>query len=783
MLTPNPRSNNTNELFLYYLNKDTTSQHDHDPKPKDLPSMNELIEYCEKYPRLLTLRDSPLKYLQDPKVPKMVVHDWYIYIASEYTKDMVKRIIDDWEMKYMEMKGSILALETFGLLVDQLYQLCQHIFLAPSMNWHGYSPMTFPDLKHRLYDTFCNIITSLLPPSLNTLLQDYYCHMYQSLFEKGHSLDNNDDDSVMDQDRHTTLMNDDTRYIIEAPCTRGFPYQDNALYWILTHSLDENLPEMISVGDISNYLLKKQLDSLMASCPPSHLATTQQQPPDDQQKGTTNTTKDHSSSTSEHTSVSMATTSTTDSPNTLSRFIDLCQKCHALNLLPPWKRMIHTWISQRLENDRWARNWTTHVLAIQLDWLQKTVLPWLSHIIAPFPYVSFVEKTDSNLWFDFLRVKIKVEHILYREYYDSRSKHIFDIILDFPTSKPVTEDLMIIIGKTRQMGHLRDTIMESLNKRLLHQGASATDIIQQYLSCVRLMKLMDPSCEALLPIVRQVESYMINYRDDSLDGVIEIIRQSEDYDLVPINEQDVYVFSDSELNDENMAMLDDSSQVERLQKKSNDLFAMLISLSGSKTKFVEKYKEVMSKSLMLAQDYNADQEVITLELVKQHFTENIMSGCDVMIKDMSNARRVNRKIHERLPNLDERFYATVISKLYWPEQPEELEINLIPTIHSTMESYAQEFTNIKPSRKLIWLPSQGSMTIELEFENKSREFTVDIPSAHVISLFEKDNRLTKKQVMDRTGLPSAMILASLIFWHKNGVLRLDSDGYYRLLEN
>lgn len=51
--------------------------------------------------------------------------------------------------------------------------------------------------------------------------------------------------------------------------------------------------------------------------------------------------------------------------------------------------------------------------------------------------------------------------------------------------------------------------MHSLDSRLLHQGASATDIIQQYISCIRLMKLMDPSCEALLPIVRQVETYMM----------------------------------------------------------------------------------------------------------------------------------------------------------------------------------------------------------------------------------------------------------------------------------
>lgn len=58
-----------------------------------------------------------------------------------------------------------------------------------------------------------------------------------------------------------------------------------------------------------------------------------------------------------------------------------------------------------------------------------------------------------------------------------------------------------------------------------------------------------------------------------------------------------------------------------------------------------------------------------------------------------------------------------------------------------MKSYAEEFTNVKPSRKLVWLPSQGSMTIELEFDNRSQEFTVDPPTAHVIALFEQSKSI------------------------------------------
>lgn len=63
-------------------------------------------------------------------------------------------------------------------------------------------------------------------------------------------------------------------------------------------------------------------------------------------------------------------------------------------------------------------------------------------------------------------------------------------------------------------------------------------------------------------------------------------------------------------NNRQLALYFYIGQVERLQKKSNDPVAMLISLCGSRTKFAEKYKEAMAKSLLLSQDYDTDQEVM-----------------------------------------------------------------------------------------------------------------------------------------------------------------------------
>lgn len=54
----------------------------------------------------------------------------------------------------------------------------------------------------------------------------------------------------------------------------------------------------------------------------------------------------------------------------------------------------------------------------------------------------------------------------------------------------------------------------------------------------------------------------------------------------------------------------------------------------------------------------------------------------------------------------------------------------------SLEEYDQEFRKIKKSRKLKFLPTKGSVRLNLEFE--SRTFTVDVSpeAATILSLFE-----------------------------------------------
>eukprot|EP00494_Astrolonche_serrata_P033429 UN33698 len=61
-----------------------------------------------------------------------------------------------------------------------------------------------------------------------------------------------------------------------------------------------------------------------------------------------------------------------------------------------------------------------------------------------------------------------------------RIKEIFDIVVDFPESKPALGDLKICVDKSNL--NFYDDMVACFTKRLLHPGARTTDIIDAYIN-------------------------------------------------------------------------------------------------------------------------------------------------------------------------------------------------------------------------------------------------------------------------------------------------------------
>lgn len=57
-----------------------------------------------------------------------------------------------------------------------------------------------------------------------------------------------------------------------------------------------------------------------------------------------------------------------------------------------------------------------------------------------------------------------------------------------------------------------------------------------------------------------------------------------------------------------------------------------------------------------------------------------------------------------------------------------------------MEVYEREYIRVKDTRKLSWLPNQGSVTIEVELQDRKVDLEVNNIQAAVVELFSEKSR-------------------------------------------
>ena len=74
---------------------------------------------------------------------------------------------------------------------------------------------------------------------------------------------------------------------------------------------------------------------------------------------------------------------------------------------------------------------------------------------------------------------------------------------------------------------------------------------------------------------------------------------------------------------------------------SVDIISMLVGIFGSADLFVQEYQHLLSERLLAIHDYDVDQELKNLEMLKLRFGEDLLQSCMVMIKDVTDSKRIN----------------------------------------------------------------------------------------------------------------------------------------------
>ncbi|ORX85316.1 hypothetical protein BCR32DRAFT_96230 [Anaeromyces robustus] len=428
-------------------------------------------------------------------------------------------------------------------------------------------------------------------------------------------------------------------------------------------------------------------------------------------------------------------------------------------------------------------------------------LAWYKCALIPFQKIIWQPNLYPENEKSFISWNARIRYYIYKTYFDIRTSELFDIIVEYPDSKWSLIDLKISIKKTGLIKELISSLNESIKKRLLHQGAKTSDIVHQYISLIKCMQILDSSGLLLEQVSDPIKKYL-RYREDTIKCIVQIIADDNNENLLEsIPKQDIIAFDEMNLNNYNndnwmpeLLEIDPANEV--VKKKSVDIISTLLNIYDSKDVFIKEFQELLANRLLALKSYELKRELRNLELLKLRFGENNLQLCEVMIKDISSSRRIDYNIHtetnfddnsnnnknEKDNNKELPFHAKILSHLFWPPfKPNNLKFP--KEIQEYADIYSKQYTTLKPSRKLQWLPYLGYVSLTVELEDRTLTFNDLTPiQAIILYHFQEKDQWELNELSNKLEVTPAVVKHGIVFWMNKGIMKEITKDVYKILE-
>lgn len=123
-----------------------------------------------------------------------------------------------------------------------------------------------------------------------------------------------------------------------------------------------------------------------------------------------------------------------------------------------------------------------------LDWKKNVLGPWLFQKVLNVSMEEEEEEEDYENW------KQKIDLLVATSFVTVRMEELFTIITEYPDSKPAVEELREAIAYSTtpaQRMRLATSLKENLQRRLLHPGANTAQILDVYISAIKVLRTID----------------------------------------------------------------------------------------------------------------------------------------------------------------------------------------------------------------------------------------------------------------------------------------------------
>ncbi|KIV80191.1 hypothetical protein PV11_07710 [Exophiala sideris] len=396
-----------------------------------------------------------------------------------------------------------------------------------------------------------------------------------------------------------------------------------------------------------------------------------------------------------------------------------------------------------------------------------------------------------------------------------RVDELFEIIVDWDATEPAIEDLRRFTTNPATRGYLTHDFANALQTRLLHPGASTMEILQLYISIIRSFRVLDPKGVLLDRVTRKLRRYL-RERDDTVkvivagllsDPVQQDTGKPASGDPEALTELAVELAThnasdnsadDSEFDWNNMDWVPDpiDAAPDYIKSKNTDVIGSLITLFDTKDVFVKELQNTLADRLLKNKpDYN--QEISVLEHLKIRFGESALQGCEVMLRDVLDSRKVDNVVRkdrgmglevgwQKAPDQEDyvELHAKILSRFFWPSMPEQT-FTVPDVVLKQQESYEKGFEALKQSRKLTWLNTIGHVEVELDLEDRTYHDEVLPWQAAVIYAFQGEaSERTVADLATELNMSPTLVRSACIFWVSKRIMAETSDARdtYTVLE-
>ncbi|KAF8059585.1 hypothetical protein FPV67DRAFT_362380 [Lyophyllum atratum] len=368
---------------------------------------------------------------------------------------------------------------------------------------------------------------------------------------------------------------------------------------------------------------------------------------------------------------------------------------------------------------------------------------------------------------------------------DLRTREIFDIIIDFPDSMGALQDLRDCLQRVDQRAALVQSLRKANRKRLLHPGAETKLILSQYVATIKCLRIIDPPGVLLFKVADPIRRYLRERPDTIRSIVANLVGDDESGDALvdenepiqPLQQPDIEDYSDPNWEPEPI----DAGPDFRANKPS-DVISTLVSIYDSKDLFVKELQVLLAQRLLAITGDDTEEverERRNIEILKIRFGEAALQVCEVMLKDMTDSKRIDGHVQSQKASI---VHPTIISQHFWPSL-ESSDIIMPGQFQRLQEQYSQEFTIFKPDKRLRWLPHLGTVHLELQLEDRTVEADVPPLEAAFIELFSSKTIWSVDDLIAGVGsVDRSAALNALLTWVDLGVLKEDTEGTFRLLE-